>query len=150
MSKELMDFGGAIAAIKDGQKVSRVGWNGKGMFIYYVPENSYTTTTGVAKEIAVNGLVPYRAYIALKTTDGSVATWSPSGSDALAKDWHICEIETYKDRLIVERDELSKKIALLHQALLNNVIPEDQQSILNEQVLAMTNYLDILNKRLES
>ena len=26
-----MDFGGAIAALKQGKKVSRQGWNGKGM-----------------------------------------------------------------------------------------------------------------------
>jgi Protein of unknown function (DUF2829) len=27
----------------------------------------------------------------LKTADGSIATWSPSGSDALADDWMIVE-----------------------------------------------------------
>jgi hypothetical protein len=36
-------------------------------------------------------MVPYRAYIALKTAQEDIATWAPSGSDALAEDW--CTIE---------------------------------------------------------
>lgn len=29
-----MDFGKAIEALKEGKKVSRKGWNGKGMFLW--------------------------------------------------------------------------------------------------------------------
>ena len=29
-----MNFGKAIEALKDGKKVTRSGWNGKGMFLY--------------------------------------------------------------------------------------------------------------------
>ena len=36
-----MTFGLAIEAMKKGLKVARKGWNGKGMFLYYVPENKY-------------------------------------------------------------------------------------------------------------
>lgn len=32
--EKTMDFGGAIAALKQGKKVSRKGWNGKGMFLW--------------------------------------------------------------------------------------------------------------------
>ena len=32
-----MTFGIAIEALKKGKKVARAGWNGKGMFLYYVP-----------------------------------------------------------------------------------------------------------------
>ncbi len=28
-----MDFGGAVRALKDGQRVTRPGWNGKGMWL---------------------------------------------------------------------------------------------------------------------
>lgn len=34
-------------------------------------------------------MVPYRAYLALKTVDNDVATWVPSVSDILAEDWYI-------------------------------------------------------------
>ena len=87
-----MTFGLAIEAMKQGAKVARAGWNGSGMFAYYVPANSYPAQTGVAKHHFGNGaLVPYRAYLALKTAQGDVATWAPSCSDALAEDWIIVE-----------------------------------------------------------
>ena len=89
---EGMPFGQAIEAMKAGAKVARAGWNGAGMFAYYVPAASYPAQTGVAKAFYGEGaLVPYRAYMALKTAQGDVACWAPSGSDALADDWLIVE-----------------------------------------------------------
>jgi hypothetical protein len=38
-------FGSAVAALKEGYKVARSGWNGSGMFAYYVPESSYPAQT---------------------------------------------------------------------------------------------------------
>lgn len=81
-------FGGAISALKDGKKVTREGWNGKGMFLYYVPANSYPAQTEVAKS-AFGDVVPYEAYIAMKTVRGTVQTWTASQSDVLADDWQI-------------------------------------------------------------
>ncbi len=83
-----MNFGEAIEAMKSGQRASRAGWNGKGMFLYYVPANSYPAQTGVAKaHFGENSLVPYRAYIAMKTVDNDVVVWTASQSDILADDW---------------------------------------------------------------
>lgn len=87
-----MSFGLALEAMKQGAKVARIGWNGAGMFAYYVPANSYPAQTGIAKKhFGYGALVPYRAYLALKTTQGDVATWAPSCSDALAEDWCVVE-----------------------------------------------------------
>lgn len=87
-----MTFGLAIEAMKRGKKVARAGWNGHGQFAYLVPANSYPAQTGAAKaHFGVDAMVPYRAYIALKTAQGDVATWAPSCSDALADDWSIVE-----------------------------------------------------------
>lgn len=87
-----MPFGLAIEAMKQGKRVARAGWNGQGMFVYLVPAASYPAQTGVAKQFFGEGaLVPYRAYMALKTAQGDVATWAPSGSDALADDWMILD-----------------------------------------------------------
>lgn len=87
-----MTFGLAIEALKLGKKVARAGWNGAGQFVYLVPANSYPAQTGVAKQFFGDGaMVPYRAYLALKTAQGDVATWAPSCSDALADDWLIVE-----------------------------------------------------------
>lgn len=87
-----MTFGLAIEALKAGKRVARAGWNGYGMFIYFVPAASYPAQTGIAKAyFGADAMVPYRAYLALKTAQGDVATWAPSCSDALAEDWKIVE-----------------------------------------------------------
>ena len=31
---ELLNFGDALMLLKNGQKVARLGWNGKGMFLF--------------------------------------------------------------------------------------------------------------------
>lgn len=89
---DAMSFGHALVKLKQGFKVARAGWNGKGMFVYLVPAASYPVQTGAAKSHFGEGaLVPYRAYLALKTTDDDVATWVPSCSDVLADDWTLVE-----------------------------------------------------------
>lgn len=90
MMETMMDFGDALRAMKAGKRVARAGWNGKSMFAYLVPAASYPVQTGAAREHFGEGaMVPYRAYLALKTVDDDVATWAPSASDALAEDWEI-------------------------------------------------------------
>lgn len=86
------DFGLAICALKSGKRVAREGWNGKGMFIYYVPAASYPAQTGVAKSyFGENSLVPYNAYLAIKNVGETVSTWVPSINDVLAEDWEIVQ-----------------------------------------------------------
>ena len=89
---EAMTFGLALEALKKGCRVARTGWNGAGQFVYLVPANSYPAQTAIAKaHFGADATVPYRAYLALKTAQGDVATWAPSCSDALAEDWQIVE-----------------------------------------------------------
>ena len=83
-----MNFGDAIDALKQWYRITRAGWNGKDMFVYYVPAGEYPAQTDVAKE-HIGETVKYREYMALKTAQWDVATWSPSGSDALAEDWIV-------------------------------------------------------------
>lgn len=89
---EGMTFGQAIEAMKAGQKVARSGWNGKGMFAYYVAANSYPVQTGAAKSHFGEGaMVPYNAYMAIKNVNETVSTWVPSVNDVLSDDWSIVE-----------------------------------------------------------
>ena len=87
---ELFDksFGGAISLLKNGKKVCRAGWNGKGMFLYYVPANSYPAQTEAAKA-TFGDMVPYGAYIAMKTAQDNVVPWLASQTDVLADDWQV-------------------------------------------------------------
>lgn len=83
-------FGSAIDALKQGQRVARSGWNGKNMFLYYVPANKYAATTQAGKLIAdEEGKVEYGAYIAMKTAQGNVVPWLALQTDVLAEDWMI-------------------------------------------------------------
>lgn len=87
-----MTFGLAIEAMKRGAKVARAGWNGKGMFLYYVPAAEYPAsrnTLGTMVGFFPNDMVPYGAYIAMKTAQNNVVPWLASQTDVLAEDWSI-------------------------------------------------------------
>lgn len=87
-----MTFGHALEALKTGRRIARAGWNGKGMFAYYVPAASYPVQTGAAKaHFGEGSMVPYNAYLALKTVDDTVSTWVPSVNDVLSEDWEILD-----------------------------------------------------------
>lgn len=87
--EEVMDFGVAIMNLKEGRRVARRGWNGKGMYLYYVPAAAYPPSTDVAREAFGGEPVPYGAYIAMKTAQGNVVPWLASQTDMLAEDWII-------------------------------------------------------------
>ena len=91
---ERLSFGDAVAALKEGLRVARKGWNGKGMFLYYVPENKYPASRnehGTMIGVFEDDMVPYGAYIAMKTAQNNVVPWLASQTDVLAEDWQIVE-----------------------------------------------------------
>lgn len=87
-----LTFGDALQALKAGKRVARVGWNGKGMFVYYVRAAAYLAQSEAAKTyFGENAYVPYAPYLALKGVDERVSTWVPSINDVLAEDWVVLE-----------------------------------------------------------
>lgn len=70
------DFGWAIKLIKLGYKAARRGWNGRDMYIMYVPEDLTT------KQLP---------YIAMKTASGNFVPWLASQTDMLTDDWYKVE-----------------------------------------------------------
>lgn len=86
MGPRLFDSGEAREILLAGGKVARLGWNGKNMFLYYVPAASYDALTDIAKK-EFGEKVPYRAYIAHKATDGIVGPFTITNTDFLAEDW---------------------------------------------------------------
>lgn len=76
-------FGEAVKYLKRGYKVTRKGWNGKGMYLFKSPKmgcQMYEKYTG--KEI--NDL---QEFIAMKTVDDTLVPWLPSQTDVLTEDW---------------------------------------------------------------
>lgn len=71
----------ALHAINGGRRVSRVGWNGKGMYIFLI--QNWTYTDGKQDNY------PNLPFIAMKTADNQVVPWLASQTDLLAEDWTI-------------------------------------------------------------
>lgn len=88
-----MDFGAALFALKEGDRVTREGWNGKGMWLVLVPGSTITVAAGrplgVAAPELVDQVVEYRAHIDMKTVDDEVVPWVASQTDLLAEDWAV-------------------------------------------------------------
>lgn len=86
-----MDFGNALAVLKNGGKVARSGWNGKDMFLFLVPGSTFTVNRQPLLGIYPEGTeIEYHAHIDMKTAQGYVVPWLASQSDVLANDW--CEV----------------------------------------------------------
>ncbi|EPK2688447.1 MULTISPECIES: DUF2829 domain-containing protein [Klebsiella] len=79
-------FGIAIEMLKDGHRVARKGWNGKGMFLRMVSGKQYDVACGIARDLE---LAPW---IGMKTADGKFVPWLASQTDMLAEDWVIVEV----------------------------------------------------------
>lgn len=78
-------FGEAIRLLKQGERVCRQGWNGKGMWLMLV-ETPPTEAIHVAG--AVYNFLPY---IQMKTADNKMVPWLASQTDCLATDWQVAE-----------------------------------------------------------
>lgn len=86
------DFGLAIVALKQGKRVAREGWNGKGMFLFLVPGSRFTVNREPLMSIMGEGTqVDYHAHIDMKTAQGYVVPWLASQSDMLAEDWMLVD-----------------------------------------------------------
>lgn len=82
-----MNFGEAIQALKQGKRVKRKGWNGKGIFIELQTPDEFSKMTYPYIYIDTTGLL----------TDNPEAPknrvpWLASQTDMLAEDWIIKEV----------------------------------------------------------
>ena len=81
-------FGWAIERLKDGAKVARRGWNGKGMFLFLVQGSTFKVNRPPLLGIYPEGTeINYHAHIDMKTADNNVVPWLASQTDMLAEDW---------------------------------------------------------------
>jgi hypothetical protein len=86
-----MPFEEALMLVKMGHRVARSGWNAKGMFVYLVGPNSYSAQAPTIKGYFDGDMVPYGAYMAMKTAKDNVMPWTPSQCDILADDWCLVD-----------------------------------------------------------
>ena len=89
-----LSFGHAVMAAKEGKRIARAGWNGKGMFLYFVPANLYPASRNTGGSMIgyyEDDMVPYREYLAMKTAQNDVVPWMASITDYMADDWMIVD-----------------------------------------------------------
>ncbi len=80
-----MSFGHAIEALKRGYRVSRSGWNGKGMWLSMVSHD-------LADKVSFQyGALKPLPWIGMKTVSEEFVPWLASQSDMLANDWCIVD-----------------------------------------------------------
>ena len=88
-------FGEALRLLKQGKRMTRRGWNGKGLSVVYqkgypqgIPCNKQTAEAWGMNE---GDLFKCEPYLQISTVDGSHAMWVPSIRDCLADDWVIAD-----------------------------------------------------------
>jgi hypothetical protein len=81
-------FSAALIHLKDGGRVARAGWNGKGMFLFLVNGSTFKVNREPLLSIMGEGTeVQYHAHIDMKTAQGYVVPWLASQADLLSEDW---------------------------------------------------------------
>lgn len=84
-----MNFGRALAALKDGRRVKRRGWNGKDQWVFLIKGNKLQTTLGYGFGEYLNEPTIVDV-LAIKTTSNHIQIgWLASQSDMLCEDWEI-------------------------------------------------------------
>ena len=88
-------FGWAIEQLKAGYRVSRAGWNGKGMYLWLMPAATVKAEwcrEPFLKRLAElnGGEIECLGSIRMLTADKKILTgWLASQSDILAEDWQL-------------------------------------------------------------
>ena len=87
-----LGFEDALVLLKQGEKMTRAGWNGKDMFLFLVPGSAFEVNRPPLLGIYPEGTqVKYHAHIDMKTAQGTVVPWVASHTDLLANDWETKE-----------------------------------------------------------
>lgn len=94
---ECRDFGWAIHAIKQGKRVARAGWNGKGMYLWLLPAAMVKAEWCREEHLKAlaednGGEIEALGSIRMITADKKVLTgWLASQTDMLSEDWEIVD-----------------------------------------------------------
>jgi hypothetical protein len=79
-----MDFGWALRQLKEGKKVCRLGWNGKGIYIELQQPDEHSKMTQPYIYIVTTGLQSDNP-----NAPRGIVPWLASQTDMLAEDWIV-------------------------------------------------------------
>ena len=80
-----MNFSDALDFARNGKRIARAGWNGKGMFVFYVT-GGYMTVNFTDGNPEERRLLPH---LIMSTVTGDLVPWLCSQTDMLAEDWGV-------------------------------------------------------------
>lgn len=86
-SNTYLSFSKALEFLKEGKRVRRSGWNGKGMWLRYVKAVSQWQMEEEFCDLH-NG-IELLDFIGMKTADEKFVPWLASQTDLIANDWEI-------------------------------------------------------------
>jgi len=92
--KYCLSFAQAMVALKEGKRVARSGWNGKGMWVCYMPATRIPAelVNERTRKFVPEGDLYVGGYFVLWTSaDIWQPGWLASQADLLADDWMIVE-----------------------------------------------------------
>lgn len=85
-----MEIGEAVKEMRNGAKVRREGWNGKGMFLFLVPGSTFQVNRAPLLGVYPEGtVIDYCPHVDMRTADGKIVPWLCSQTDLLATDWEV-------------------------------------------------------------
>ena len=88
--KAVTNFGDALEAMKDGERVARKGWNGNGMYVFLAHEADFVTDADISAFDQME--VEVADMLVMKTAQDTFQPgWLASQTDMLAEDWYIVE-----------------------------------------------------------
>ena len=81
----------------------RNGWNGKGMYLWHVPEatvpKEWIKDKGLLEAIGENESMECLGFIRMKTADGKILSgWLASQTDMLSEDWKFTKKNNKKEQ----------------------------------------------------
>lgn len=83
-----MNFSQALDLIKADHRLTRLNWNGPGMFIFLVAGSEFEVNRPPLNQMFMPGTkIKYQSHIDMKTAQGTIVPWVASQSDILADDW---------------------------------------------------------------
>lgn len=98
MTQSNLNFGQALELLKQGKKVARAGWNGKGMWlslsgptmgVRYVDADAFWSKNNADfARTQEECMAPVLPCVTMKTAQGEIMMgWVPTQTDMLAEDW---------------------------------------------------------------
>lgn len=135
---EAADFSDALMWLKEGKRVCRSGWNGRGQWAELVKNSGLVFRSELTEEVysVADGLI-------LKNAQGIVVQWVPSIGDLMATDWQVfSESAVATPSYLFEKDDGTESLVFVENAQPHQVRVIDEYNDLQARHQSLTAFFD--------